>query len=134
MSWTTVTPLAGQALLASVFLFAGCANKTAAPVQPPVESSFALKLTPAVLLEGSDVRITCNVPESYGRGRIRVALEGIVASERAIESIQTRVLATQVPCGTWVATCQIRTARGEEIRTQALVARGSCNADEMDGL
>lgn len=109
--------------------FVGCAGKSNRTAQPAPESAFELRINPAILLEGNSARLTCYIPESYGSGRVRVALEDIVASERAIETMQTRVLVESVPCGTWLATCQILTSRGREARTQNVVARGQCNTE-----
>lgn len=106
----------------------------ALPVQNPRpvkqrEAKFELRLTPQILFEGSSAWLKCFVPESYGTGRIRLALEGFRSSEADIAQIENKLLLDRPPCGTWLATCAIATKRGIERREQTLQVRGSCDGD-----
>lgn len=93
------------------------------------EAPFTLKLSAPFVLAGGATWLACYVPASYGPGRIAIGFDGTgLYSERAIEHVERKALIERIPCGTWVASCTIRTARGLERREQKLESRGECNA------
>jgi len=107
--------------LIALLLLGGCASAPAKPVEAP----FALRIMPAFAFAGSDVRITCYVPESLGRGVIRIALEDFTASGPArLEHVQTSLLVQHVECGTWKATCRVVAEGGTRYAEQTLEVKG----------
>ena len=99
---------------------------------PDREMAFALLLTPRLVPAGGAVRLTCLVPPSWGRGSIRLALEGVQASAGRIHYAETSRLIEGVPCGTWIASCATDTQQGVRVITQKLTARGLCNMETSD--
>jgi hypothetical protein len=100
-----------------------------APVKSEhVEAPFTLKLSAPIIMAGGATWLACYVPTSYGPGRMAIGFDGTgLYSERAIEHVERKALIERIPCGTWVASCTIRTARGLERREQKLESRGECN-------
>lgn len=95
---------------------------------PPADAPFEVRVFPRFIFAGGAVRLTCHVPERYGSGRIRLALEGIQATERSLDRTQTILLVERVSCGTWTVTCTIRTPDGEQRLESELESRGECNS------
>lgn len=106
----------------------GCIS---APSVTSAEAPFALALVPAFAFPGADVRLTCHVPESLGRGVIRLALEdAAVTGPKRIEHIQETLLVQHVECGTWKATCRVVTEEGEQYAERVLEVKGGmCDAE-----
>lgn len=79
-----------------------------------------------IVLWGNPVVVTCVVPE--GRGRIRVALEGLAShGPVSIDSAQTILVVPAPPCGTWIATCDAATASGvKHDQVEVEVKGGMC--------
>lgn len=105
------------------WMLSGCASAAAPNVTP--EAPFELRLQPAFAFPGSDVRLTCHVPESLGRGVIRLALEGATATGPArLEHVQTSLLVQRVECGTWKATCWVDAEGGVRYAERTLEVKG----------
>lgn len=88
------------------------------------EAPFQVVVEPSIILQGGAAWVRCLVPRSYGPGRRQLAIEGLFASDRPLDSIEYKYLVEHAPCGQHVVVCQIRTARGEEQRTATLEVRG----------
>lgn len=122
VKWAFLALLAGAAL-------AGCGGKAPPQIAPPgpavpAARPFQVVVSPPIVLSGAAAWVRCWVPESYGPGRIRLAVEGLFASEKAIDSIVTTRLAENPPCGVNLVTCAIVTKHGQEHREATLEVRG----------
>lgn len=97
-------------------------------VPPPVvtgESPFELRVTPLIAFQGGTVRLLCYVPESLGRGVIRLALEGArVTGPVQLEHAQNSLEIPRVECGKWKATCRVVTEGGTRYAERVLEVKG----------
>lgn len=102
-----------------------------APARQAPEAPFQVIVAPPIVLSGGAAWIRCLVPQSYQPGRILLGLDGIFATEKPLDSIETKRLADHLPCGNYVAVCTIRTARGIEHREAKLEVRGeACDSSQ----
>ena len=109
--------------VATLVLIVGCA-----PVAPPnfeADAPFTLRAMPMIVLSGGAVRLTCTVPQSSEARRVRLALEGVTASDRPNDRIAQQLLIEHVPCGDQVATCLLSTGERREMKIES---RGECNS------
>lgn len=97
----------------------------AAPINPK-ESAFDLRLTPAVVLAGGDVIVTCYVPQSWPKGRIAVSVAGLMASDRPLDRVENRYRVERIPCGTWPVSCVAYTSTSTKRIDRELESRGDC--------
>ena len=101
------------------------------PSADVAETGLTLTVYPRVILQGGATWVRCLVPPSYGRGRVLVAVNGIMSSERPLDGSEYRHLVEHLPCGTYEAVCVVSSARGLERRTQQLEVRGGmCDGGE----
>ncbi len=75
--------------------------------------------------------VTCRVPDSIPEGRLRLALEGIFSSDQPIGPPQVRRLAERVPCGTWIASCEVRTRTVHQRVEATLSVPGECDGQSV---
>lgn len=99
----------------------GCASRPALLM----ESQFELRVMPPIVMQGGALRISCFVPESLGRGVIRLALEGVrVTGPVVLEHAQNSLEIPRVECGSWKATCRVATEGGERFAERDVLVRG----------
>ena len=119
-------------VLLVAWLCSGCASTAELRAKTATEESpFDLKTLPAIAFVGGDVRITCHVPESLGRGVIRLALEGVTASgPKQLEHVQNILLVQHVDCGNWKATCRVVAEGGTRYAERDVEVKGGmCEGD-----
>lgn len=92
--------------------------------QRNARTEFELKV-PVAVLEGHTFYVDCYVPQEWPKSRIAVSLAGVASTERARDSIRTRLKIDYAPCGTWQAVCAVST--GQVIEREVQV-RGSCDS------
>ncbi len=86
---------------------------------------FEIQVYSRVAFPGSDVWVTCVVPERYGVGRIRYGIEDVATYEGTLDHTQNRLLVQNVPCGVLTATCAIQTVKGlQRAATVEIAVRG----------
>lgn len=126
-------PLKPEAALPTRAQLAALLAAPGPPSKHPAPLTFTLA-APHVILEGNAFAVTCYVPESLGPGHIRVALEGVNASARDIQGVETS-LQVRPGCGTWVATCSLQTAAGltRRLEQDVQVRGGMCEGDGGGG-
>lgn len=89
---------------------------------------FEMQLSPAVILAGRSVRVLCFVPGALNAYKIRLGIPGLGMHEGSLFSAEASYFIEHVPCGDYVATCDILTPSGQQHREAPLTAKGECNS------
>ncbi len=92
------------------------------PEKPKRASSTRLEVSVdrSFVMAGGSVRVTCFVPPNLRRA-IRFGVANVQASERPLASAEESMVVRGIPCGRWVAFCQLATG---ELATRDVVGLG----------
>lgn len=99
------------------------------PVSTPL-TELTLRVSPAFVLAGGAVRVTCFVPPRDEYRAVGYGLAGVRSSIRDADGLSYELLIEHVPCGEWTAYCAVSgSGRVLARREHRLLSRGPCNDD-----
>lgn len=86
-----------------------------------------LKVYPAVVFEGQNVRVQCRVPRHPSNLTVQFGVDGWRSSEKPVDKVTFEMLLEGVPCEAGQAFCLVRRAGGAEKLVVAPFAIVGCD-------